>query len=39
MTYVRQLADDKLFRYSPDLVRSLRYTMTNCDLARHPGRW
>jgi len=39
MTYARQLADDKLFRYLPDLVWSLHYTMTNYDLARHPGRW
>jgi Fic family protein len=39
MTYVRQLADDKHFGYSADLVRSLHYTMMSYDLARHPGRW
>ena len=39
MTYVLQLADDKHFRYSADLVRSLHYTMMSYDLARHPGRW
>jgi Fic family protein len=39
MTYVLQLADDKHFGYSADLVRSLHYTMMSYDLARHPGRW
>jgi Fic family protein len=39
MTYVLLLADDKHFGYSADLIRSLHYTMTNYDLARHPGRW
>lgn len=39
MTYVLQLADDKHFGYSADLIRSLHYTMTHHDLARHPGRW
>ncbi len=39
MTYVLQLADDKHFGYSADLIRSLHYTMTNYDLSKHPGRW
>lgn len=39
MTYVLQLADDKHFGYSTDLIRSLHYTMTKHDLSRHPGRW
>ena len=39
MTYVLQLTDDKHFGYSPDLIRSLHYTMTNHDLSKHPGRW
>jgi Fic family protein len=39
MTYVLQLSDDKHFRYSADLIRSLHYTMTNYDLSKHPGRW
>jgi Fic family protein len=39
MTYVLQLADDKHFGYSADLIRSLHYTMMNYDLTRHPGRW
>lgn len=39
MTYVLQLADDKHFGYSADLIRSLHYTMTSYDLTKHPGRW
>ena len=39
MTYVLQLADDKHFGYSADLIRSLHYTMTHYDLSKHPGRW
>ncbi len=39
MTYVLQLADDKHFGYSTDLLRSLHYTMTKHDLSKHPGRW
>ncbi len=39
MTYVLQLTDDKHFGYSPDLIRSLHYTMTSYDLSKHPGRW
>ena len=39
MTYVLQLSDDQHFGYSPDLIRSLHYTMTNYDLSKHPGRW
>lgn len=39
MTYVLQLADDKHFGYSTDLIRSLHYTMTKHDLSKHPGRW
>lgn len=39
MTYVLQLSDDQHFGYSPDLIRSLHYTMTNYDLSTHPGRW
>ena len=39
MTYVLQLADDKHFGYSPDLIRSLHYTMASYDLTKHPGRW
>ncbi|MCX6550989.1 MAG: Fic family protein [Acidobacteria bacterium] len=39
MTYVLQLADDRHFGYSPDLIRSLHYMMANYDLAKHPGRW
>ena len=39
MAYVLQLADDEHFRYSPDLIRSLHFTMTGYDLAKRPGRW
>jgi Fic family protein len=39
MTYVLQLADDKHFGYSADLLRSLHYTMIGHDLLQRPGRW
>src|SRR5262249_30252097 len=39
MTYVLQLADDKHFGFSTDLIRSLHYTMTKHDLSKRPGRW
>jgi Fic family protein len=39
MTYVLQLADDRHFRYSPDLLRGLHFMMLQHTLTKNPGRW
>jgi Fic family protein len=39
MTYVVQLADDRYFGFSTDLLRSLHYMMMEHDLSKHPGKW
>lgn len=39
MTYVLQLAHDEHFRYSPTLLRSLHFMMTEYDLDASPGLW
>jgi Fic family protein len=40
MTYILQLSDDPHFHYSPDLLRSLHYMMTEYALREtSPGRW
>jgi Fic family protein len=39
MTYVLQLAHDDHFNYSPSLLRSLHFIMTECDLEASPGLW
>jgi hypothetical protein len=39
MTYVVSLADDRHFGFSPDLIRSLHFMMTEYELAAWPGRW
>ncbi|HUY98197.1 MAG TPA: Fic family protein [Verrucomicrobiae bacterium] len=40
MTFILQLADDPHFRYTPELVRSLHYMMTEYALLEaSPGRW
>lgn len=39
MTYVLQLAEDDHFRYSPELIRSLHFMITEYDLDARPGRW
>lgn len=39
MTYVINLAEDNHFEYSPALVRSLHFMMTEYSLEAWPGRW
>jgi Fic family protein len=39
MTYVLQLARDKHFGYSPQLIRSLHYMMCEHELEASPGLW
>jgi Fic family protein len=39
MTYVLQLAADEHFEYSPQLIRSLHYMMTEHGLEASPGLW
>lgn len=39
MTYVVNLSDDPHFRFSPDLLRSLHFMMTEYELDAWPGRW
>jgi Fic family protein len=39
MTYVLQLADDQHFEYSPALIRSLHFMMTEYALHASPGLW
>lgn len=39
MTYVLQLASDEHFDYSPALLRSLHFMMTEYDLEASPGLW
>ena len=39
MTYVLQLADERDFDYSEQLVKSLHFMMTSYDLKKRPGRW
>ena len=39
MTYVLQLANDEHFSYSPALLRSLHFMMTEYDLDASPGLW
>lgn len=39
MTYVLQLANDDHFSYSPGLLRSLHFMMTEYDLDASPGLW
>ncbi len=39
MTYVIQLADDPHFAYTPTLIRSLHFMMTEYTLEASPGRW
>lgn len=39
MTYVINLAEDDHFEYSPALVRSLHFMMTEYSLDAWPGRW
>ena len=39
MTYVLQLAQDRHFEYSPALIRSLHFMMTEHTLEASPGLW
>lgn len=39
MTYVLQLARDEHFQYSPELIRSLHFMMTEYTLDANPGLW
>jgi Fic family protein len=39
MTYVIQLAHDDHFDFSPSLIRSLHFMMTECTLDAGPGLW
>ena len=39
MTYVLQLAQDEHFQYSPQIIRSLHYMMTEYTLKASPGLW
>lgn len=39
MTYVIQLANDSHFEYTPSLIRSLHFLMTEYDLDSSPGLW
>lgn len=39
MTYVLRLAEDKHFAYTPGLIRSLHFMMTEYDLDASPGLW
>lgn len=39
MTYVLQLARDEHFQYSPELIRSLHFMMTEYSLDAGPGLW
>jgi Fic family protein len=39
MTYVLQLVDDPHFEYSPALIRSLHFMMTEDSLEASPGLW
>ena len=39
MTYVLQLAHDEHFEYSPSLIRSLHFMMTEYSLDAGPGLW
>lgn len=39
MTYVVQLADDQHFEYTPALIRSLHFMMTEYSLDASPGLW
>ncbi len=39
MTYVIQLADDRHFEYTPALIRSLHFMMTEYSLDASPGLW
>jgi Fic family protein len=39
MTYVLQLAGDPYFEYSPALLRSLHFMITESNLAASPGLW
>jgi len=39
MTYVLQLANDEHFNYTPELIRSLHFMMTEYDLEASPGLW
>lgn len=39
MTYVLQLAEDDHFEYSPGLIRSLHFMMTEYSLEAGPGLW
>jgi Fic family protein len=39
MTYVLQLAQDEHFQYSPQVIRSLHFMMTEYTLKASPGLW
>jgi hypothetical protein len=39
LTYVLQLAQDPGFRYTPDVIKSLHFMMTEYDLDASPGLW
>jgi Fic family protein len=39
MTYVLQLAQDEHFQYSPQIIRSLHFMMTEYTLKANPGLW
>jgi hypothetical protein len=39
LTYVLQLAQDEHFQYTPDLIRSLHFMMTEYSLEASPGLW
>lgn len=39
MTYVLQVASDGDVTYSEQLLKSLHFMMTSCDLKARPGRW
>jgi len=39
MTYALQLSEERGFKVSADLIKSLHFMMIKHDLAKHPGRW
>ena len=39
MTYVLQLADEREFEYSEQLLKSLHFIMMSYNLRKRPGRW
>ena len=39
MTYVLQLAEEPRFHFGEQLIKSLHFMMTHCDLKNRPGRW